>query len=192
MRIVFTKFSFVFLGVIFCSLLLNGTASANEFSTEAVPIDSGMPYYPGTNIVSRPGDVLYSSKGPDTYLVGHVGIVDNSGNVIHMIGNGMKKYSMATYASNFNFSVYNPSSTVGYKAANYAQSLYSSYSSIATYTLATTLTGPKDKQYCTKLVWQAYYYRAGINLGGISLTKLSVPPNWILDTSYLTFRVSGI
>ncbi|MFA9558404.1 hypothetical protein ACERII_13940 [Evansella sp. AB-rgal1] len=156
--------------VTFCFILgFSQLGYASDFQTQAIP---GNPVYPGTNIKMKAGDVLYSSKGLDTYLVGHVGIVDANGQVIHMMKNGgMKRESISAYSSNFKYTIYQAKvENNGYKAAQNATSLYNNYRSSASYTLTTTLTRPKDKQYCTKLVWQAYYYGSNINLGDNSFT----------------------
>ena len=77
--------------VAFCfSLGFSQLGYASDFQTQEIP---GNPVYPGTNITIKAGDVLYSSKGKDTYLVGHVGIVDANGQVIHMMTGGMKRES---------------------------------------------------------------------------------------------------
>ncbi len=161
-----------------------------EIGVQAVP--SGLKY-PGTNVTVKAGDVLYSSKGKNTNLVGHIGIVDDNGSVVHMMTGGMKRQSVANFAKEFTFSVYTPrSTTVGKDAGKQARTMYNNYVSSATYTLATGLHGARTKQYCTKTVWQAYYYGANRNLGGHPLTKVSLPPWQIVDTAYLTHAVSGV
>ncbi|MRG85262.1 hypothetical protein [Salinibacillus xinjiangensis] len=83
------------------------------------------------------------------------------------------------------------SSSCGSDAGFKAQELYSNYK-YAAYDVWTPITGDYMEQYCTKFVWQSYYYGTGrvVNLGELSLTKYSVPPHWILDDYYLT-KVEG-
>lgn len=144
--------------------------------------------YPGTKNVAKAGDVLYTDKSSTRYFTGHVAIVDSTGKyVVHAKGSsyGLERESLKSFNSDYKFDAYRAkSSTVGSKAGSKALALQKKYSK-AKYTVWTTLSGPYSKQYCTKFVWQAYYDGAGVNLGDLSYTKLTVPPTWILDGDFL-------
>jgi uncharacterized protein YycO len=151
--------------------------------------------YPGTQVQVKAGDVLYSRVGDETKFVGHVAIVDDTGYVIHMMKNGgMKRQTVSSYARSFTFDVYQARTvSVGYNASRQAKSIWNNYSTTATYTTGTPLHGYRTSQYCTKLVWQAYYYTTNkVNLGDLSFTLYHVPPVKILDSNYLVRRTTGV
>lgn len=172
----------------FLQLILGGTiVFGGVFGTSGL---NAFAYtYPGTSKVAKAGDVLYTTKSSTRYFTGHVAIVDSSGEyVVHAKGSkyGLERERLSTFNTSYEFDVYRAkSSTAGYKAGVKALSIQKNYSD-ADYTVWTTLSGPYAKQYCTKFVWQAYYNGANINLGDNSLTKMTVPPTWILDSDYLT------
>lgn len=156
-------------------------------------------YYPGTKVKAKPGDILYVPTYETQYFTGHVGVVDHTGYyVVHTPGKnkpGIERIFISQYLNKFdNVSVWQlNSNTYETSIGRYAYDLWVNYRN-ASYTVFTTLTGPKDKQYCTKLVWQAYYYGSNkkINLGDFSLTKMTVPPKSILDWDHLTRKATGL
>ncbi|CQR46421.1 hypothetical protein BN1058_00681 [Paraliobacillus sp. PM-2] len=179
--------------------LLIGTQSvfASDISTNVV-VDpgGGMPVYQGTSTAAKSGDILYTNKLTTTWFTGHVAIVAPDGYVYHTPGAGnpgIKKMSVYDFITTYDdVQVWRAkSSTRGQNAGFKAQSLYGSYR-YADYSVYTTLTGDFYDQYCTKFVWQSYYYGANTNLDSLSLTKLTVPPHWILDGYYLTKIHGGL
>jgi uncharacterized protein YycO len=151
----------------------------------------GSTYYPGSTIQPKPGDVLYTTKSTTQYFTGHVGIVSDRGTVVHTPGPdnpGIKEWTIGQFFNEYStIEVWSSkNSTKGNQAGSYARNTLLAYYSNAEYTISTSLTGPKDKQYCTKVVWQSYYYGASINLGDLSFTALGVAPSHLLDREYLT------
>jgi len=156
----------------------------------------GMPVYPGTETVSSPGDVLYTDKTTTDYYTGHIAVVTNDGYVVHAPGKGspgLERMTVNDFINTYeDVQVWTPdNSTDGQSAGEKANNLFNNYSG-ADYTVWTTLTGDYMNQYCTKVVWQSYYYGADVNLGSLSLTKASVPPHAILDTYHLTKIEGGL
>ena len=154
------------------------------------------PIYPGTSLQAKGGDVFYTTKSSTQYLTGHIAILDNHGYVIHArgVGYGIVRESIDNFLSRYSneVSIYRAKNTTsGQQAAQKARELYNNYRD-ATYNVVTPLTEYFSTQYCTKVVWQSYYYGANINLDDLSLTKITVPPSWILDTNYLTNVASGL
>lgn len=145
--------------------------------------------YPGTSITVQPGDVLYTAKDTTDYLTGHVAIVNDYNRVVHAPGTGnpgLESTSVSTFFRDFHtIDVWRArSSSRGEDAAQHSRTLFYNYGN-SDYTVFTPLAGNFYDQYCTKVVWQAYYYGASVNLGDISLTKYTVPPTWVLDSEYL-------
>lgn len=169
---------FMFTSLIALALLLGVDLKVAEAAT-----------YPGTSITVKPGDVLYTSKKTTDYLTGHVAIVNDYNRVVHAPGTanpGLESISINSFFSRFHtIDVWRArSSSKGQNAAQYSRTLFYRYGN-SDYTVFTPLAGNFYDQYCTKLVWQSYYYGASINLGDISLTKYTVPPTWVLDNDYL-------
>lgn len=172
------------------------SASASTLENQGISIEpSAIPValtYPGTSVQVKAGDVLVSSVGLDTKFVGHIGIVDDTGYVVHMVPGGMRRQTIGQYSNSFRYKVYGAkSTTAGFNASRQAKYIWNTYSGSATYTTATALHGARASQYCTKLVWQSYFYGTDkINLNTQPLTRLAVPPSYIVDTYYLSFKVS--
>ena len=179
------------LGCFMMFLSMNPVSASEDPSNidiQAIPVELT---YPGTSIKVKAGDVLYSSKSLDTKIVGHIGIVDDTGYVVHMVPGGMKRQNISQYSSSFNYRVFGAkSTTAGYNASRQAKYIWNNYSN-AKYNVATMLGGARTTQYCTKLVWQSYFYSPDrINLNYLPLTGLSVPPERLLDTYHLTFKAT--
>ena len=113
----------LFLGFL---VLFIGSISASASTLEnqgisieplAVPVELT---YPGTSVQVKAGDVLVSSVGLDTKFVGHVGIVDDTGYVVHMVPGGMRRQTIAQYSNSFRYKVYGAkSTTAGETVKNY-------------------------------------------------------------------------
>lgn len=134
-----------------------------------------------------PGDLLFSPLGErDSFYIGHVGIVTEDGHVIHSIPKGLKKDDVDRYFNKFKrLTLYRPKNEeAGRNAAAYANRIYEANAQ-APYRFFTTLEDTDGEQYCTKLVWQAYYFGAGINLKNYALTKKAIHPEFVKDTHFL-------
>lgn len=108
------------------------------------------------------GDVFITNGTSSYGLTGHSGIAISSTRILHISGPGEhpSKISLATWNSNYTSKgwtkVYrHSSSTVASQAATWANTTYSG--SNADYSITMNLAST-DVTYCSKLVWQAYYY----------------------------------
>ncbi|MFZ0370032.1 MAG: hypothetical protein WAM07_10610 [Halobacillus sp.] len=143
--------------------------------------------YPGTNIIITPGDLLFTPIGKsESKYAGHVGIVNSRREVIHSIPSGLMKDPISRYFNKFRsitiFSARDPET--GMKACIYLDHLHTTYPK-ADYKVFTPLGYNDHEQYCTKIVWQSYYYGAGINLGRLSEHSLAIHPILLKDKRHL-------
>ncbi|WP_028785121.1 hypothetical protein [Thalassobacillus devorans] len=150
--------------------------------------------YPGTNIAISPGDLLFSPIGQsESKYVGHVGIVNQHKEVIHSIPSGLMKDNMDRYFQKFRaISIYTPKEPEdGVMAADYLEGLYKKYPKAA-YRIMTPLGTADHEQYCSKIVWQAYYYGAGVNLKNLSPSRKAIHPEWLKDSKFLTRKAKNL
>lgn len=144
--------------------------------------------YPGTNLTIVPGDLLFSPIGKkESRYIGHVGIVTKNNTVIHSIPSGVIQDQMEAYFNKFsNIRIYSAlDSKSGEAAADYAVKLQKE-NPRATYKIWTPIGRTNEEQYCTKIVWQAYQFGAGVNLGKVSPYAKSVHPERLKDRRYLS------
>lgn len=125
--------------------------------------------YPGTDVEMFPGDIIYSSKGWSTFLVGHAGIVGVDYKVHHAHPLGGFSESLAAYLSRHKFgaiiTVFSPL-TGGPEAARWAGENIQKMNKYAFHPILSN----QQVNYCTKFVWQAFWYTG---TGDISNRKLS-------------------
>ncbi|WP_368502772.1 YiiX/YebB-like N1pC/P60 family cysteine hydrolase (plasmid) [Alkalihalophilus sp. As8PL] len=123
--------------------------------------------YPGTNTCVLPGDVLYTSKSPSTGFVGHVGIVNTSSNVAHVLtaaGGGFRtndtvnEWRNRFQAGQTRVYRYNNAS----RAYNAATKISGIRNNFVQYGIGTNRYDQRYN-YCSKMIWQAY------SLGGVTL-----------------------
>ncbi|REJ09634.1 YiiX/YebB-like N1pC/P60 family cysteine hydrolase [Halobacillus trueperi] len=144
--------------------------------------------YPGTNLSITPGDLLFSPIGKkESRYIGHVGIVTKDNKVIHSIPSGVVQDQMEAYFNKFsNIRIYSAQDRKsGGAAADYAVKLQREHPD-ANYKIWTPLSTINEEQYCTKIVWQSYYFGAGVNLGKIYPHAKSVHPERLKDRRYLS------
>ncbi|WP_085505005.1 YiiX/YebB-like N1pC/P60 family cysteine hydrolase [Thalassobacillus devorans] len=150
--------------------------------------------YPGTNVAILPGDLLFSPIGQsESKYVGHVGIVNHNREVIHSIPSGLMKDTMHSYFHKFrSITIYSPKDPdVGRKAADYLENLYEKYPK-ANYRIRTPLGSTDHEQYCTKIVWQSYYYGAGVNLRNLPPSRIAIHPEWLKDKKVLERKARNL
>lgn len=84
------------------------------------------------------------------------------GKIVDMIQSGVRKvWPYEWFSQNSSISVYRvPNSSVAWNAANWATNYYSSYRGKVQYAINTDKYS-KNKMYCSKLVWQAYWFGTG-------------------------------
>lgn len=158
--------------------------------------------YPGTTITITAGDVLYSSKGWQTAFVGHVAIVGTDGKIYHStpavtsggIGESVNNYfSRFTKGSSIEIYRYSSGTTVPNKAAKWAEN---NVGSITEYNIASG--GDYNditKNYCSKFLWQAYYFGGGVDLSFFPLDlndDNTVAPNVITNSKKMTYKGAAI
>lgn len=121
-----------------------------------------MTFQSGYGFSLRPGDLMYSGKNKHTWGVGHVAIVGTDGLVRHVIPYGKQTNTIDTYFRNFvRVSVYrHRDEQLAYEAAEMSALLYEE---IESYSLHPSLRNIK-KNYCTKYIWQSFYYSRGKDL----------------------------
>ncbi|WP_322923810.1 hypothetical protein [Paenibacillus campi] len=132
--------------------------------------------YPGTNITMQVGDVLYSSKSLTTGsspIVGHVAIVGNDFRIYHVTpgtdaDGGGAADSLSVFRTRHQpgqtITVYREKHGYGSQAAVWAKR---NYINISQYTInPTDLLSVKNPNYCSKFIWQAFYYGAGYDVSG--------------------------
>ncbi|WP_018887136.1 hypothetical protein [Paenibacillus massiliensis] len=157
------------------------------------------PKYPGTSVAMRIGDVLYSTKtfGSTTQIVGHVGIVNSNFKVVHVTPavNGGKVDNFSDYLDRHDpgetIRVYRPRDGRGVEAARWATY---NYTRVTNYFInPVALMGTISPNYCSKFIWQAFYYGEGIDLfGGGNFPHLPgfVTPSNVISSKYLSYQVS--
>ncbi len=163
--------------------------------TERAALPSGESFiYPGTDLKAKPGDLLFTPIGKsESKYVGHVGIVNGENKVVHSVPSGLVTDSLDRYFRKFrSISIYSPKDEkTGEDTAHYLESLVSKYPS-AKYRIFTPLERIDHEQYCTKIVWQAYFYGAGVNLGGLSGKARGIHPKILKDKRNLVRKVKHI
>ncbi|WP_322906793.1 hypothetical protein [Paenibacillus campi] len=128
-------------------------------------------YYPGTSVAIRAGDVLVSNNTSSNGLTGHAGIVVNDQGSVATI-NGYNKFltleGITTWKSkNTNTKVMRYSNSgAATQAGNWAKSYINNYKSQVTYGLINTIGVYEKETYCSKIVWDAYYFGANISIDG--------------------------
>ncbi|MGI8315253.1 hypothetical protein [Halobacillus mangrovi] len=143
--------------------------------------------YPGTDITIEPGDLLFSPLGKsESKYVGHVGMVNHAKKVVHSIPAGLVQDDVLSYYHKFrSIKIYAPRVySHGHLAATYLEKLYLDHKN-AHYRIMTPIGSKTDEQYCTKIVWQSYYYGAGVNLGDFSQKAKAIHPELLKDRNYI-------
>ncbi|WP_087973971.1 hypothetical protein [Oceanobacillus rekensis] len=122
-------------------------------------------YYPGTSIRMIPGDVLYSHKTAlSSLVVGHSGIVGEDYRIYHVNKLGSKGHAdrIPTYLSRHKIGekltiLRGNNSDEARNAAKWAKD---NIDSASTYSYTRDLQDV-EKNYCSKYVWQAFYFGSG-------------------------------
>lgn len=157
------------------------------------------PTYPGTNVPMRVGDVLYSTKtiGGSSQFVGHVGIVNSNFKVVHVTlpVNGGTVDNLTNYmwrhGEGETIKVYRPKNGRGVEAAKWA--VYN-YKKATQYLIQ--IDSPLDTltpNYCSKFIWQAFYYGEGIDItdkGMTGDTNFFVTPSAFTKSNHFVYTTS--
>ena len=137
--------------------LSNSTDFYEVYSSDAIMARS--------SFTPRKGDVVITNGTSSAGILGHAGIATSSEYVFHIAGGGYHPdyISFSRWHTNYTnknrsswTKVYrHNSSKVAYAAANWAVNTYTG--SNAEYKITSNLAST-NVTYCSKLVWQAYYY----------------------------------
>lgn len=154
--------------------------------------------YPGTNITVKPGDIIHSPKNKSTYFAGHTAIVGSDNYIYHAIPNtnGKAKDTITYYfderfSKGDKFTILRPkNSSHAEPAAEMAPTIYSNITTYAYNSDAIKLDN-FSHNYCSKFVWQAYYYGNSFNVdilgkGYKYYTQAYILPSEILSASGLS------
>lgn len=140
------------------------------------------------------GDILITNSTSSNGFTGHAGIVLPGGNnVLHIQGSGYKPtvISISKWLDLYPSTrvVRSSSMTKASNAANWAKSYYVDGSGKNTTYRITFI--PKDKTYtyCSEIVWQAYYYGAGLEYTIANITSQGlvnyIVPNIITPYAFI-------
>lgn len=164
-------------------------------STKAEVTPNGIPdeTYPGTTITVQPGDILYSSKtlGGAQPIVGHVGIIAGPYNKVYNAHTTGPQMDTLTYYTGIRhkpddlITVYRHTEGGGAEAAKWADAnLYKMW----TYVIDPFGWSDIKNNYCSKFVWQAYYYGANKSVSYLPYPStpggLYIPPGEISNSPY--------
>lgn len=132
-------------------------------------------YYPGTTITVQAGDILYSSKGWQTAFVGHIAIVGNDGKVYHStpaVSDGGAVDTLSNYFSRFSSGSsvkiyrFDPGWYGPYlqpiQAAQWAQDHINEVEDYDIWNGGDFT--DISQNYCSKFVWQAFWYGANYEI----------------------------
>lgn len=148
----------------FCTLLITTTFISFLFSAQETYAAS----YTYGGFKFKSGDILITQNTISSDIVGHAAIVSPTAKyTISTDGKGKKpsEHKLSTWLKTYKSStkvVRYKSNSNALKAANWAYSHYATgpYRN-ASYSLADSLYSFK-KTYCSKIVWQSYYYGSGV------------------------------
>ncbi|MDQ1235546.1 uncharacterized protein YycO [Paenibacillus sp. SORGH_AS306] len=125
--------------------------------------------YRGTSLAVRPGDVLVTNSTSSNGLTGHAGIVVNDqGTVVTINGynNDLAAENMTQWNSK-NVRVMRYSNTnAASKAAAWAKNYYHTYKGKVHYGLVNTIGSYEKETYCSKIIWDSYYFGSDITIDG--------------------------
>ena len=132
--------------------------------------------YPNSDQVMLPGDVIYSSKGWSTFLVGHVGMVGTDLRIHHSHPLGGFSDSWKGYLSRHKFggtiTVFRPVEGA-LDAARWAEE---NVGLINKYFFHPYLDNIASN-YCSKFIWQAFWFSSKTDITGRGLTNKSI--RWV-------------
>lgn len=147
---------------VFSDVYDNSSASITTNAVSAL-------YYRGTSIPIKMGDVLVSNSTSSNGLTGHAGIVVNaSGDVLTINGYGAPLIveHMSTWNSKNVRVMRYSNASVATKAAEWGRNYYHNYVGAVYYGLVNTIGSYEKETYCSKIVWDAYYFGGDVSIDG--------------------------
>lgn len=136
------------------------------------PEGLGDPTYPGSGLYVRAGDILVTNNTILNGFTGHAAIVIGESHVAEIRGYGhvLEKNTILKFfernmepGKGIKVIRYNDA-TKASQAAQWASRYVDNYSSTVTYELRSDLYNYTSQTYCSKLVWNAFYYGANVEL----------------------------
>ncbi|WP_242066096.1 YiiX/YebB-like N1pC/P60 family cysteine hydrolase [Brevibacillus laterosporus] len=186
------------------SLIFTGALGVSASETEGqkinkpedVPVEAT---YPNSRVEIKPGDILITSNTISKGLTGHAAIVVDTENVVEILGTGynpeknsIKSFFRKNVGKKYGTKVVRHNRTkIRNQAADWADWYVRKYSDVE-YSIS-DLYNYKYKTYCSKIVWNAYYFGADVRLntsttyvpgpGGTSPIKLEIAAPYDLEDS---------
>ncbi|MEX3624938.1 hypothetical protein [Viridibacillus arvi] len=156
-----------------------------ESEQEKEPLSVGNPLYPNSNLEMYPGDVLYTSKGWSTGLVGHTAIVGTDFRIMEVLTG--TPAGRPTLASSF-FGRHDPGDKITVLRATSGASGAATWatknvSSAQSYNLLSHNIDNIGSNYCSKFVAQAFYHGSNVSL--VSSINSLILPSEIKSSSKL-------
>ncbi|MED1788094.1 YiiX/YebB-like N1pC/P60 family cysteine hydrolase [Brevibacillus laterosporus] len=185
------------------SLIFTGAlgVSASEIERQKINKPEDVPVeatYPNSRVEIKPGDILITNNTISKGLTGHAAIVVDTENVV-ILGPGfnpeknpIKRFFRKNVSKKYGTKVVRYNRTkIRNKAADWAEWYVNKYDD-AEYAIS-DLYNYKYKTYCSKIVWNAYYFGADVRLktsttyvpgpGGTSPIELEIATPYDLEDS---------
>jgi uncharacterized protein YycO len=156
---------FIFALILFLSL----SSIASGSSSSVPPPDPSSAYYPGTTTSIISGDILVTKDYTLTpQWPGHAAIVVDYQNIVQIVGPNtpLVKISIQAWFASFpNTKVVRiNSASVALASANWASTYYNNYHLTVGYDVFSDLFAYQNYTYCSKVVWDAYFFGGGVIL----------------------------
>ncbi|MCR8996519.1 YiiX/YebB-like N1pC/P60 family cysteine hydrolase [Brevibacillus halotolerans] len=186
------------------SLIFTGAlgVSASEIERQKINKPEDVPVeatYPNSRVEIKPGDILITNNTSSKGLTGHAAIVIDTENVVEILGPGfhpqknpIKRFFGKNVSKKYGTKVVRYNRTkIRNQAADWAEWYVKKYDDVE-YAIS-DLYNYKYKTYCSKIVWNAYYFGAGVRLntsttyvpgpGGTSPIELEISAPYDLEDS---------
>ncbi|WP_083607089.1 MULTISPECIES: YiiX/YebB-like N1pC/P60 family cysteine hydrolase [Paenibacillus] len=161
--------------------------------TDLVPFSIPGETYKGTNVAIQAGDILVTnSTGSSGFgYTGHAGILIDNGTIVSIEGYNkplIRQPITDWYTKYANTKVlrYTSSPTKAQQAATWASNYQSLYKDQVHYGLINNIFDYYTETYCSKIVWDAYYYGASVSFGNPGAGNILFLPYSLPDQSSLT------
>lgn len=186
------------------SLIFTGAlgVSASEIERQKINKPEDVPVeatYPNSRVEIKPGDILITNNTISKGLTGHAAIVVDTENIVEIRGIGynpektsIRRFFRDNVGKKYGTKVVRYNRTkIRNKAADWAEWYVNKYDDVE-YAIS-DLYNYKQKTYCSKIVWNAYYFGAGVRLntsktyvpgpGGTSPIELEIAAPYDLEDS---------
>ncbi|MFE6799799.1 YiiX/YebB-like N1pC/P60 family cysteine hydrolase [Paenibacillus chitinolyticus] len=179
--------SFLILSIFLFTFAIVSSAATTDSDGGTGP--GGDVKYKNTNVSVTPGDILVT-KDFQIYndFPGHSAIVVDSNTVVEILGYGytMQKSNLQSWLNDYpNAKVVRLNdSAKAAKAAKWAVWYYENYASKVKYSIDSKIAAYDTYTYCSKLVWDAYYFGGSISLPYADKVNIIIQPyDFVLNPS---------